>query len=249
MTDGIVKIADFGMARFQSSAQCYSPDVATLHYRSPELLLGATKYGPAVDVWSFGCITVELFVRAKFITGTTEQAQLLCIIGMLGTIDRDTMPADLDLPYLDNMALPTNPHPNIKHVLKKYVKNQDAINLLLCLLQLNPDHRLDCATALSHSFFTASPKPENVKLDSVNNKPVTVTQKCFGHVGPLQVAGYNIIPPGVNIIPASHFIHQACVQGLLPQTHLKALFPQAQLHAMFPQTQLQTLLPQFLNPH
>jgi cyclin-dependent kinase len=30
--------------------------ILTLWYRSPEVLLGATHYSTAVDVWSVGCI-------------------------------------------------------------------------------------------------------------------------------------------------------------------------------------------------
>jgi len=32
----------------------------TLWYRAPEVLLGATHYAPAVDVWSIACIMAEL---------------------------------------------------------------------------------------------------------------------------------------------------------------------------------------------
>jgi serine/threonine protein kinase len=34
--------------------------VVTLWYRSPELLLGATKYTTGVDMWSIGCIFGEV---------------------------------------------------------------------------------------------------------------------------------------------------------------------------------------------
>lgn len=53
---GELKIADFGLARVfeKSQAQDYTNRVITLWYRPPELLLGATAYGPAVDIWSVG---------------------------------------------------------------------------------------------------------------------------------------------------------------------------------------------------
>ena len=37
-----------------------SADVVTLWYRAPELLLGATDYGAAIDVWAAGCVLVEM---------------------------------------------------------------------------------------------------------------------------------------------------------------------------------------------
>ena len=53
---GELKIADFGLARaFQKNkSNDYTNRVITLWYRPPELLLGATAYGPAVDIWSVG---------------------------------------------------------------------------------------------------------------------------------------------------------------------------------------------------
>lgn len=35
----------------------------TLWYRAPEVLLGATHYAPAVDIWSVGCIFAELVTK------------------------------------------------------------------------------------------------------------------------------------------------------------------------------------------
>ncbi|CAF0971979.1 unnamed protein product [Rotaria sp. Silwood1] len=37
--------------------------VVTRWYRSPELLLGARKYGTAVDIWAAGLIMIELLLR------------------------------------------------------------------------------------------------------------------------------------------------------------------------------------------
>ena len=53
---GELKLADFGLARvFQKRRKNdYTNRVITLWYRPPELLLGATVYGPEVDMWSAG---------------------------------------------------------------------------------------------------------------------------------------------------------------------------------------------------
>jgi len=40
--------------------------------RPPELLLGATKYGPAVDMWSVGCIFAELLNGKPILPGKNE---------------------------------------------------------------------------------------------------------------------------------------------------------------------------------
>ncbi|KAF6166337.1 hypothetical protein GIB67_015883 [Kingdonia uniflora] len=55
--DGILKMADFGLANFVSTGrQQLTSRVVTLWYRPPELLLGSTDYGAAVDLWSTGCV-------------------------------------------------------------------------------------------------------------------------------------------------------------------------------------------------
>ena len=52
---GALKIADFGLARpFDELRKEYTNRVVTLWYRPPELLLGATRYGPAIDLWGVG---------------------------------------------------------------------------------------------------------------------------------------------------------------------------------------------------
>ena len=40
--------------------------------RTPELLLEATKYGPAVDIWSAGCIFAELLCGKPIMFGRNE---------------------------------------------------------------------------------------------------------------------------------------------------------------------------------
>jgi len=41
-------------------------------YRAPELLLGATTYTTAIDMWSVGCIFAELFLKAPLFPGNGE---------------------------------------------------------------------------------------------------------------------------------------------------------------------------------
>lgn len=71
---GILKIADFGLASFfdPDGRQPLTSRVVTLWYRPPELLLGATDYGVAVDLWSTGCILAELYAGKPIMPGRTE---------------------------------------------------------------------------------------------------------------------------------------------------------------------------------
>ena len=71
---GKLKIADFGLATFYRprQKQPLTSRVVTLWYRPPELLLGSTDYGVAVDLWSAGCILAELFAGKPIMPGRTE---------------------------------------------------------------------------------------------------------------------------------------------------------------------------------
>jgi len=71
---GILKLADFGLARSYSYDHTahLTNRVITLWYRPPELLLGSTKYGPAVDMWSVGCIFAELLYGKPILPGKNE---------------------------------------------------------------------------------------------------------------------------------------------------------------------------------
>mmetsp|Transcript_31392 Transcript_31392/g.96975 ORF Transcript_31392/g.96975 Transcript_31392/m.96975 type:complete len:542 (-) Transcript_31392:226-1851(-) len=63
-----VHIADFGLSRARESAdKDISLDVVTLPYRAPEVLLEYTLYGNSIDIWAFGCIMAEAFLRAPFL--------------------------------------------------------------------------------------------------------------------------------------------------------------------------------------
>ncbi|TYI90509.1 hypothetical protein E1A91_D03G128000v1 [Gossypium mustelinum] len=73
-SEGILKIADFGLATSYDPEQKkpLTSRVVTLWYRPPELLLGATHYGVAVDLWSAGCILAELLSGKPIMPGRTE---------------------------------------------------------------------------------------------------------------------------------------------------------------------------------
>lgn len=69
---GILKITDFGTARFQDpNDPKYSPLIGSPSYAPPELLLKLENYNQSFDMWSVGCIMAELWLngllfKAKF---------------------------------------------------------------------------------------------------------------------------------------------------------------------------------------
>ena len=58
---GQLKLADFGLAKKASFLQRRkSNSIVSLWYRAPEVLLGYQNYSFLVDMWSIGCVFVEL---------------------------------------------------------------------------------------------------------------------------------------------------------------------------------------------
>eukprot|EP00658_Telonema_sp_P-2_P085917 TRINITY_DN9905_c0_g1_i1.p1 TRINITY_DN9905_c0_g1~~TRINITY_DN9905_c0_g1_i1.p1 ORF type:complete len:232 (-),score=31.92 TRINITY_DN9905_c0_g1_i1:590-1285(-) len=57
---GVLKLADFGLARTIPSSRLMTNNVVTRWWRAPELLLGARAYGRGVDIWAAGCVLAQL---------------------------------------------------------------------------------------------------------------------------------------------------------------------------------------------
>ncbi len=97
---GQLKLADFGLARgFTEQPANYTNRVITLWYRPPELLLGAVQYGPAIDIWSVGCIFAELLGQKAIFPGRNEVDQLELIFKLCGTPNDEVWPDHTKLPW------------------------------------------------------------------------------------------------------------------------------------------------------
>jgi mitogen-activated protein kinase 1/3 len=65
-----LKICDLGLARgFQIEDENKTEYVVTRWYRAPEVILQASEYTKAIDVWSVGCIFAELIGRTPLFPG------------------------------------------------------------------------------------------------------------------------------------------------------------------------------------
>ncbi|KAG0156414.1 hypothetical protein PDIDSM_3592 [Penicillium digitatum] len=76
----IIKVIDFGSAC--DERQTVYTYIQSRFYRSPEVLLGL-PYSSAIDMWSLGCIVVELFLGLP-LSPASEYNQVCRIVEMLG---------------------------------------------------------------------------------------------------------------------------------------------------------------------
>lgn len=169
ITGNILKIADFGLARgFGVPVTCFSNEVVTLWYRPPDVLLGATNYNTAIDMWSVGCIMAEMYVGYPIFAGKDEDDQLKRIFKALGTPPEDfwpyilamngdpvTAPIDHDgLLQIPSRAsqLAFYPPNNLRDLFP--CMDEHAIDLLGKFLDYRPTARISASKALEHPFFT-----------------------------------------------------------------------------------------------
>ena len=80
---GVVKLCDFGLARHLDQLQMsdqkklnLTSKIVTRWYRAPELFLGSRTYDEKIDVWSLGCVFIELLASNPPFMGETDDKTL-----------------------------------------------------------------------------------------------------------------------------------------------------------------------------
>lgn len=161
--DGQLKLADFGLARFYAKRRQldYTNRVITIWYRSPELLLGETQYGAAVDIWSAACVLMEIFTRHAIFPGDGgEISQLEKIYNVLGTPNTQDWPGLKDMQWFE-LLRPTARRPNSFAEKYKDKVTPAAFDLLQAIFQYDPAKRPTAGDVLEHPYFAAEePAPQ-----------------------------------------------------------------------------------------
>ncbi|KAK4221244.1 kinase-like domain-containing protein [Podospora fimiseda] len=159
---GQLKIADFGMARYIGDPPPKLTQlVVTLWYRAPELLLGATKYNSAIDMWSIGCIFGELLTREPLLQGKNEVDELTKIFELCGIPTEESWPSFRRLPNAKGLRFPPNSAATGSVIRAKFpLLTAAGVSLLNGLLSLNPESRPTAKEMLAHDYFKQDPKPK-----------------------------------------------------------------------------------------
>jgi len=122
--------------------------------------LGATQYGPAIDLWSSGCILAELLLRKPILPGRNEYEQLDLVFKLLGTPTEEVWPGWTKQPYYDMaMAQSAGRHYESRFDEKFASLEPMAKDLLRKLLAMDPAQRITARDALDHDYFWTHPLP------------------------------------------------------------------------------------------
>ncbi|ESW28989.1 hypothetical protein PHAVU_002G034800 [Phaseolus vulgaris] len=156
--NGNLKIGDFGLSTVYEpeKKQPLTSRVVTLWYRAPELLLGATEYGDAIDLWSVGCILAELLAGKPIMPGRTEVEQMHKIFKLCGSPSEDYW-QKTKLPHATSFK---PQHPYNRQVSETFKNlSPPALALVDKLLTIEPEGRGSATSALESEFFTTNPLP------------------------------------------------------------------------------------------
>ncbi|KAK1373640.1 Mitogen-activated protein kinase [Heracleum sosnowskyi] len=165
-----LKICDFGLARTTSETDFMTEYVVTRWYRAPELLLGCSAYTAAIDIWSVGCILMEIIKRKPLFPGKDYVEQLFLITELLGS------PEDSDLGFLRSEHAKRYLN-GLRHVPKKSFAelfpdvSPVALDLAQKMLEFDPSKRITVEEALKHPYLSS--------LHEINEEPTCESPFIF----------------------------------------------------------------------
>ena len=171
-TTGRLKVCDFGLSRIASDGHM-TPNVVSLWYRAPELLLSFSpskngldsdhriKYSFPIDLWATGCVVAELLKGRPFLDGSSEIEQL------------EKMQDALGPPPLDLYSLPRSSNGNGRNSSRRSKSRTmgmwdrfeylppEGLTLLARLLDYDPNGRWTASKAWNADFLapTSNPAP------------------------------------------------------------------------------------------
>uniref|UniRef100_A0A7N0UMK0 mitogen-activated protein kinase n=1 Tax=Kalanchoe fedtschenkoi TaxID=63787 RepID=A0A7N0UMK0_KALFE len=159
-----LKVCDFGLARVAfndtPTAIFWTDYVATRWYRAPELCGSFfSKYTPAIDIWSIGCIFAELLTGKPLFPGKNVVHQLDLMTDLLGTPSAEAIARvrnEKARRYLSSMRR-KKPIP-----FSQKFPNADplALRLLERMLAFEPKDRPTAEQALADPYFKGLAKVE-----------------------------------------------------------------------------------------
>lgn len=134
-----------------------TPDVTTLWYRAPEVLLNDKHYSESVDIWSAGCVIAEMLLMRPLLPGKDEVDQLQLIHSTVEPLSSSShltsLSNDIDF-YKNSLVRGTHDAPQYTS-LEQQVRHFDTLtqSFLRHILRVDPEARPSAAEALDHFWL------------------------------------------------------------------------------------------------
>ena len=157
--NNIAKIGDFGLSRqFDYDLSVQYTDVGTYPYKPPELLLGLTHYTSSLDIWSTGCILVEICTGTHLFGQDNALGVMSLIYKIFGSLNDDILPGFKNYPsYRIFESLPETQGIGLVNYIKENQKfnfvNEDFYNLIEKMLCIDPLKRISAKECLAQKWF------------------------------------------------------------------------------------------------
>ncbi|GLJ39834.1 hypothetical protein SUGI_0814310 [Cryptomeria japonica] len=154
-----IKLADFGLAttvkdKRNGLMERNGKEYVSLWYRAPELLMQQQKtYNCfAIDVWALGCIFAEMVIGEPIFCGQCPEEQLILVFQHVGGSSFEMITALVQLfsrHYLSSFDLQNR----LESTAEK-MGYSIGMDLLVKMLQVDPNKRLTAKQCLQHPYFS-----------------------------------------------------------------------------------------------
>jgi len=174
-----VKVIDFGSSCRSTKRTFFY--IQSRFYRSPEVMLGL-PYGVPIDMWSLGCILVEMLTGDPLFSGSDQFDQMQKIVKVLGMLPDSMLEQSSDKQKLqfferkhnsrrwclktregcETVMPSTNPIQSLGEVIDGDSSGQNPtlntmfVDLIHRMLTYRPEERITPEEAMQHPFIVAT---------------------------------------------------------------------------------------------
>ncbi|CAF1349321.1 unnamed protein product [Rotaria sp. Silwood1] len=161
---GLLKICDFGTAKYLLPNDISVSYICSRYYRAPELIVGCTSYTTSIDIWAAACVLTEFYSGVPLFKGVyiciDQNDQLFRIILLLGEPNVDEIhdmkpKSDIIIhQYIQHkISLINKPKTIIEHLTSITKSDLVCVQFCLRLFRYSPNQRLTALYALNDKYY------------------------------------------------------------------------------------------------